>query len=239
MGLPMRVLVVVFQKGGIGDPGRHAVAHALRQDDVNVRVVARDPDMLSEILNEDLLHSPRLTKFQADPANDTSSLKESMRGAEAVVSTLGNRQIGFERFGAQGTANVIQAMQENKVKRLVCISSVGINEDWPPMKWNWKICFAFSTMLMTVLRSAYQDLSRLELNVRQAEDIDYLIVRPCGLDPGEVPIGSWKLRTSDSDGSPLAEQVAKADVGQFMVQEALLPTLHNTAITIGQPLQEQ
>ncbi|GBG32970.1 Tsukushin, partial [Hondaea fermentalgiana] len=235
-----RVVTVVFQKGGLGDTGRHAVAHALRQEGENlqVRVVARDPDMLKEILTDGEFASPRLTKIKADPASDVEALEGAIQGADAVVSTLGNRQYGFERFSARATANVLSTMQRNGVERLVCISSVGINEDWPPFVWYTPIRILFSAMLLTVLRSAYRDLSQMETKIRAAGDkVDFLIVRPCGLGPEVVPVGSWKLRMSPEDG-PLDDQVAKADVGQFLLQEALHPTIHKTAVTIGQPRPE-
>lgn len=89
------------------------------------------------------------------------------------------------------------------------------------------------SFLPGVLRSGYFDLAKAENLVTSSPDhVDYLIVRPVGVDPDEQPVGSWRLANARSTEN-IGVTVAKEDVAKFMLQEALQPSLHRQAITIG------
>ena len=78
-----------------------------------------------------------------------------------------------------------------------------------------------------------KDLAAME-RVTQSSSLDYLLVRAAGLSAEEPVTGDWKLLTAR--GSKLKFSffsVAKSDVAQFMLGEALQPTMHSTAVTIG------
>ena len=100
------------------------------------------------------------------------------------------------------------------------------------MPWHW-VGKLFAALLLTATKSARRDLNAAEDAVR-ASDLDYLIVRPTGLTPTAQPTGAWKLRSCKADG-PVDIEIPKEDVAQFMLQEALAPTLHRAAVTIGGP----
>lgn len=113
------------------------------------------------------------------------------------------------------------------------ISSEGIGDSWPPMQWHWLVGRLFSAMMLTVLKQARRDLNAAEEAVTSS-GLDYLIVRPTGLTPTAAATGVWKLRASKADG-PVDIEIPKEDCAQFMLQEALEPTLHRAAVTIGGP----
>jgi hypothetical protein len=88
-------------------------------------------------------------------------------------------------------------------------------------------------MLATVSSGAWQDLVAMEsLVLDNGGSLDVLIVRPTGLTPKLAAIGAWRLFRTTTD-PPIAYGIAKQDVAKFMVQEALVPTLHNAIVTIG------
>ena len=64
--------------------------------------------------------------------DDTASLAEMCRGTDAVLHVAGlttsNDAAEFERANVTGTANVIEAMKQARVKRLVFVSSLSARE---------------------------------------------------------------------------------------------------------------
>ena len=168
---------------------------------------------------------------------DDESLLDHFRDAGAVVSCLGNRQPfigGWE--SAEGNIVVQRAMKEHNIGRVVAISSVGVEEDWPPLEYFFGgkiLAFLFRTFG----RSSFKDLTKMERAYRSS-DLDYLLVRPVGLGEEEVPLNEWFVQESKyKDRVGLG--MAKLDVARYMVEEALRPTRHKTAVTLGSRLNEE
>ena len=92
-------------------------------------------------------------------------------------------------FGARvfsplrGARQIVDAMQQANVSRLVVLSSMGIGDDYLPT--NCMKCF-WGCLLTCVWPSTRRDLEQMEAIVTES-DLDYLLVRPMGVDPGELP----------------------------------------------------
>uniref|UniRef100_A0A7S1TTP6 NAD(P)-binding domain-containing protein n=2 Tax=Phaeomonas parva TaxID=124430 RepID=A0A7S1TTP6_9STRA len=174
----------------------------------------------------------------AAAATDAAALTEAFRGCDAVVTSVGNRQPGFEYYSAAAHRNVVDAMGAAGVQRLVMISSTGCGESWPPLRWSW-VGVLFKWFLRLLLRDALRDLDAAEVVVRES-DVDYLILRPSGVSPDRAPLERFELLeeppASKSDGVHF--EVAKEDVALCALQEALSPTLHRAARTIGHSFED-
>ncbi|KAA8499284.1 hypothetical protein FVE85_6869 [Porphyridium purpureum] len=159
---------------------------------------------------------------------------------QAVIACLASRQPELPRWLAKGASVTCAAMNAAGVQRLVLLSSMGIGDDFMPFT-GIRVLWAF--LLRTLMRSVHADLLAMEAEVVENEQnkcIDYLLVRPVGITPSEPPAGKWKILRSREDGVFAGYNgrmggydISKADVAQFMLQEALTPTLHRTAVTIG------
>ena len=134
----------------------------------------------------------------------------------------------MSRWLGLGTHKICAAMKNKHVKRLVILSSMGMGDDFMPFKG---IRVLWAAMLRTCLRSAWKDLQALEQYVEES-DLDYVLVRTVGIDPGTKKCGQWKLLHSREDGA-LEIVISKSDVALFMMKEALTPSLHRSAVTIG------
>mmetsp|Transcript_22623 Transcript_22623/g.33074 ORF Transcript_22623/g.33074 Transcript_22623/m.33074 type:complete len:163 (+) Transcript_22623:262-750(+) len=132
---------------------------------------------------------------------------------------------------AAGNRQVIQAMKESNIERAVVISSVGIQEDWPPMEFFCLGKVLMSLFFKTNSKKAFQDLNEMEIAYKESE-LDYLFVRPCGLGEEARPVNEWALQTKKYHGK-VGLDMAKMDCARYMVQEALNPTKHKTAVVIG------
>ena len=77
-----------------------------------------------------------------------------------------------------------------------------------------------------------KDLHEMEDSVT-CTDLDYLLVRVAGLLPQAQASGEWQLLTEAGQKPPGMLNLAKADVAQFLVQEAVAPSFHRRAVSIG------
>jgi len=243
------VAILYATKGGMGDVGKFAITLAgLDKPSLscNIKAIAlsiedstEGTDKGLEVDVEDLELKKKTEKIlgtmeenivKIDVSKDSAEAEigDAIDGSDAVISCLGNRQPNMERWCSLGTEKVVGAMQTKKIERLVSLSSMGIGEDFlktTPLTILW------SVLLRSLLRSARKDLYGLEQRVSES-DLDYVLVRPVGLTPSEPPQGSCDQLLSREDGT-LQFMLSKSDAATFMLQEALAPTIHNRAVTIG------
>jgi NAD(P)H-binding len=213
----MARLVILYGVGGLSDVGRHAVQVALLEhtaaDNVvrHVTVVAQAPHHLllqdanwkcgcEEPHSIDVNNNERLTVVSVpswQPQDADETLASCLRDATAVVSCLGNREaFRGHRDAAQGTKALLRAMQKTKVKRLVAITSVGIEEDWPPLEFFKPGYYILSCLFMSLANPSFRDLTEMErvCKATNANEIDYLLVRPVGLGEDVKPVNKWLLQ---------------------------------------------
>lgn len=239
-------VVILYSKGGLGDTGRHAVRAALdRPTEVeHITVMSQHSASLSDdnwnCACDASLHKftdeekKRLTIVQIESWDD-ESLLSYFEGAGAVISCLGNRQMTLgDRVGGEGSRMVVKAMNHYHVERAVVISSIGIGDDWPPLEYHWagKV---LSCIFLTIGRKDYKDLAMVEDAYKTSSRINYLLVRPVGLGEEVVPKGTCAVQKEKHKDKSLDIDMAKLDCARFMVEEALHPTRHKTAVVVGPP----
>src|SRR6266536_2374375 len=108
----------------------------------------------------------------------------AVTGQDAVLSTLG---VPCSRkpitLYSQGTAHIVQAMNHDGVRRLVCVSSSATD---PQTRYHdTGGGFIFEKILKPIIingigRTLYADMQRMETLVMNS-DLDWTIVRPSGL----------------------------------------------------------
>ena len=109
-------------------------------------------------------------------ARDEGTLARALDGCDAVVSALGTG-IGFRKVGllTVATRALVTAMTRNGVRRLVCISALGVGDS------RGHGGFVFDRLFQPLLlRHAYKDKDRQEAAIR-ASSLDWVIVRPAML----------------------------------------------------------
>lgn len=236
-------LAVVFgTQGGMSDVGKFAAALAFKKLGSSTRVIALAPtdenpnmeidaDVKDEALREELkadFAAMNTTRIDIDAADAQTQLDDALKDVGAVVACVASRQMVFGRWLERGTKMVTTSMTKNGIDRLVILSSFGIGQDFTPLT---AVKVLWHSMLRTRYRPVRRDLIALEAAV-EGSGLDYLLVRSAGLTPGEPPTGTWKLLTAPKQGG-LNISIAKKDVAEFMVKEAITPSFHRTAVTIG------
>lgn len=192
----MNILIV----GSTGTIGRELVKQALAKGH-EVTALARVPAKVH-------IHHHMLTVAQGD-VMDPASLEQVMPGQDAVLCALGAGGKGGVR--APGTQNIIETMRKCGVRRLICLSSLGVGDSRANLDFFWK-----HVMFGLLLRAAYADHVAQEVVIRDS-DLDWTIVRPAAYTDGERT-GNYRHGFS-ATAKNLKLKIARADVADFMLKQ--------------------
>lgn len=191
----MRLLVF----GATGGTGRTLLDQGLAQGH-QMTAFVRNPAALEP--------RPGLTLVQGD-VTDASAVSRAVAGHEAVLSALGPRGGGYGVLPG-GVQNIVTAMSQVGIRRLIHVSSFGVGDSREQMGW-----VARQIVVPLFLRKAL-DEKEIEEGIIRASDLDWIIVRPGGLDDGPRT-GVYRCITDPHEqvGQP---RIARADVADFMLQ---------------------
>lgn len=131
----------------------------------------------------------------------------AMRDHDAVICVLGAGRKGGVR--ARGTANIIAAMQQSGVSRLICQSTLGAGDSRANLNFMWKYI-----MFGLLLRPAYADHQEQEACVRNS-GLDWTIVRPGAFTDGPKT-GDYRVGFPVTDRN-LALKISREDIAHFMM----------------------
>ena len=197
----MKVLVL----GATGGTGRLIVSDA----------VAKGHSVVALVRSTAAADLPGAALIEGD-ARDESTLARALDGCDAVVSALGTG-IGFRKVSllTEATRALIPAMTRSGVRRLVCISALGVGDS------RGHGGFIFDRLFQPLLLSqAYKDKNRQEA-VFRASSLDWVIVRPGMLIDG--PARGRVKAVADLAGIN-GGKIARADVARFVVDQLTTDT---------------
>ncbi len=152
-----------------------------------------------------------LLRVKAGDILSTAAMLEAVRGQDAICLTIGTG-LTFKpvTLFSQGTLNVLAAMAEHGVRRLICVTGIGAGDS------RGHGGFLYDRVVAPLLlRTIYQDKDRQEDLIR-ASGTDWTIVRPGFLTNGPLT-GKYRVLT-DLTGVT-AGRIARADVAHFMLAE--------------------
>jgi putative NADH-flavin reductase len=136
---------------------------------------------------------------------EPDKVKVAVEGQQAVILALGTFSRKVSTVLSEGTANIIQAMHECGVKRLICMSSVGILKDDGGF-WFGKV------ILPLFLKEEFEDKKR-QMNLIRESNLDWVIIRPVSLTQSPKT-GKYKIY----DHKPGSSKIPRADVADFMLK---------------------
>lgn len=189
--------VLIF--GATGSIGQQLVEQALAQKHA-VTAFTRTPANLGA-------EHPKLKIVQGDVL-DLASVQRAVQNQEAVLCALGAGRKGTVR--AEGTRNIIRAMDGAGVRRLVCQTTLGVGESWKNLDFFWK-----RVMFGLVLRPAFADHVQQEAYIKQS-DLEWTVVRPGAFTSG-AQTGVYRHGFATTDKTKL--QISRADVADFMLKQ--------------------
>jgi len=197
----MRILVL----GATGGTGRLIVRDA----------VAKGHSVVALVRSKASADLPDAKLVEGD-ARDEATLSRAMGGCEAVVSALGT-SMGRRKVDllTVATRALVMAMTRNSVRRLVCVSALGVGDS------RGHGGFVFDRLFLPLLLTeAYKDKERQEAAIR-ASSLDWVLVRPAMLtdDPARGGARAFTDLAGVKGG-----KIARADVAQFVVEQLTTDT---------------
>jgi uncharacterized protein YbjT (DUF2867 family) len=199
----MKILIL----GATGGTGRLIVRDALAKGHTVVALV-RSKARAADLSGADIIDGD---------ARDEGTLMRSLNGCDAVVSSLGTGLSPFREVNllTVATRALITAMTRNGVRRLVCVSALGVGDS------HGHGGFVFDRLFQPLLLShAYKDKERQEAAIR-ASSLDWVVVRPARLIDGPAR-GSVRAFTDLAGVN--GGKIARADVARFVVEQLTTDT---------------
>ena len=143
--------------GAAGKIAKHAIEFLLKEPDVQLTLFLRKSGRLSKIVSKQ-------TRIIEGDVLDTKKLKEAIQGQDVVYANLDGEL-------EKQAANIVKAMGETGVKRLIFITSVGIYDEVPGAfgEWNKRMI------------GQYLGPYRKAADIIEASDLAYIILRPAWL----------------------------------------------------------
>jgi len=189
--------------GGSGLSGQQVLSLALDQG-FEVKALARTPRKISQ-------SHPNLEVVQGDVLHAEDVLR-SIEGTDAVVSLFGHVKDSPKWLQTRGTKNIIQAMQDENIKKIISLSGGGLPfpEKDQPKFMDKAIRFIMKIAVPKVLNDAIE-----HAEVLKQSGLDWIIVRAPRLTEeskkGEYRVG-WV-------GVNASTKIGRADLAPFIVDQ--------------------
>jgi len=189
--------VLIF--GATGDTGRELIKQAVAQGHT-VTGFSRHADELKADF-------PELQTIQGDVA-DKTAVDKAVQGQDAVLSALGSFSLKRNPALTQGLENIVNAMEQHNVRRLVYQSSLGVGDS------RERVGFLIRYIIIPlVLSNAIADHEDKERIIKHS-NLDWVIVRPAGL--RNAPL-TGEYRTGEN--IEFGARISRADVADFMLKQ--------------------
>lgn len=191
--------------GGTGTTGLLLVEQALAAGH-RVTVYARNP---AKITRQD----PNLHVL-AGELTETDKIESAIKGADAVISLLGPRNLSKELPISKGTKSIIDSMQKNRVKRLVA----AVSSSYMDKKDRFQIGFAFGILALKLIarNTILKDIEETGKLIAECP-LDWTMIRLPQLSnqqpKGKVIVGYM------GDGKVNNFFLSRGDLAAFLLQE--------------------
>ncbi len=205
--------ILIF--GATGKTGRELLIQGLKKEH-HITAFVRNPHGLS-------LPDRKLTVIQGDISNE-KHLEKVMKGQHVVMSVLGNKTSNAlwkpNTVISDATECIISAMKKQKVKRLLFVTSFGVNEE---------VFLPEKILLRTVLKNLFADIPRQEMLIKQS-GLDWTIVHPARL--VTTPWTGIYKRGEHLPIDPYSK-IGRSDVADFLLKSISNPELIKKTVTIS------
>jgi putative NADH-flavin reductase len=185
--------------GASGPTGRLVISGAIERGHV-VTAAARHLDTLRA--------SDQLISVPTD-VRDVDAVRTAVRGQDAVISAVGSRARAPGALYSTAGRNLVQALEEEEVRRLIVVSSGGVQPH------DRGLPFWFRLAIPLLLRDLYRDMAEMERLV-QASTLDWTIVRAAYL--VDQP-ARGRFRVGDGANPPGGRKISRADLAGFLLDQ--------------------
>ena len=206
--MPQTKLTILGASGGIG---RQLVQQAVTLGH-EVTALVRPPTPFD---------APPAVRVLRGDALNVDTLRDAVRGSDAVVSALGQRRAGLSPWAellsprdliARITHHLVEVMPDVGVSRIVVVSAGGVRESrlqlTTPTRW---------LLGLGNIAVGYRDLAAMEKTL-EASTLDWLAVRPVTLVDSPTT-----RRAGPVEKYRLPSTIRRADVAAWMLEAVVRP----------------
>ena len=195
----MNILII----GSTGKTGRQLVKQSIEAGH-DVTALARNPKRLE-------IYQPKLRIICGDVMK-LESIEAAFIDQDAVLCALGHKRFFVKtNILSKGTENIVRAMQKYNVRRLLCITALGINDS----KYRLGLYYTLFTIPF-ILYFYFKDKSKQETIITKSH-LEWTIIRPAQFIPGRLRA---KYKVGPNVGHYiLTKLITRADVAHFMLKE--------------------
>ncbi len=209
------MVLAVF--GSTGATGNELVNQALEKK-YKVKALVRNPKKIT-------FSNKNLTVIAGDIL-DKKKVSQTIKDTDAVISTLGTSSGAKQLVLRDGTKNIIAAMEQYKIKRLIVQSSHPMVGDIQDVDLVSKLMILLVRILSKI---TVEDKKEQEKLIR-VSGLDWTIVRPVTLTNGERK-GAY--RVGEHIKTNILDKIARADVAQFLLKIVEDRHLFQKTVTIS------
>ncbi len=204
--------------GASGETGTQLIEQALARGH-NIIGLARTPENIA-------FADPRVTKRQAD-GFDADSVVAGLAGADAVITTVGKKNLADKRFNLSTAAHaaVLAGMQQHGIRRLLAISSTGAAQI--------KRDGIRRNIYLFLRRKYYGDMHAMEQQVLAA-GVDATVLRAPFLVNGPA---EQRYNIILEESYPNGSKVSRADLAQFALDAIEQGTYIGQVVAIANPVE--
>ena len=192
--------VIIF--GSTGPTGRQVVRQALEQGH-DVTAFARSPEKIDQ-------KHEKLQVVKGDVL-DFAAVEHALQRQDAVICTLGLQPKDKSNLRANGTKNIIRAMEKTGIRRFICQSSYGVGDTSEMLPFLMKYL-----IVPFILHRAFADHEIQENYIKESQ-LDWIIARPAALTDGEHT-GSYQHGFT-ADNNTVTFKISRADTADFMLKQ--------------------
>ncbi|PIG79999.1 TrkA-N domain dehydrogenase [Aspergillus arachidicola] len=217
----MHILII----GGSGRTGQLTIEELLRRGH-QVTALVRKPSAIKQQIGLKLVQGTPTSRddvraaFQTDVPDVVIVTLSAPRASDSPFAA----PISPPRLMADCNANVVSAMKELGVKKVVILQAFGVGDSWKNMNCALQLLMKKSNMIYQ-----YEDHNHTDREVR-ASGVNFVLVRPSRL--VDTDVQDVKLWPQDGKGVPLMASTSRVSVARWLVDAAESNDWDNTAPVI-------
>jgi len=188
--------------GATGKTGLKIIEQGLNMG-LEITAYARNSEKL-------LAYSDKVTIVEG-MLEDKQQLETAIINQDIIISALGTVDRKPNTVLSDGTSNIMDVMNSNKVKRFVVITSLGCRESVKQVK-----SFLFRELVVKRLAKEIWADKNWQEDLIEASGLDYTIVRPGGLRDAPLTL-DYKVFSS-RQSIPKKTMISRSDVANFVLK---------------------
>jgi putative NADH-flavin reductase len=191
--------------GATGPTGRFVIEEALRQGH-SLSVYTRDATKLQAFNGQ--------IDIVVGNLQDKSAIAKCLHGSDAVISALGpnSLKVQGDRPVMHGMSNIIAAMKQSNVRRLIQISTAAYRDPKDGFAFN---AHAFALLFKLIARKSVEDI-RATAELIAKSDLDWTLVRIPNLKDGPA---AGVIDTGWYGKTKLGMKLSRGNLAKFLVDQ--------------------